>query len=164
MSASCTPSIKCVHKESSLFLYRRVHVGLSLMCVFRRRGRRRETFTLLRLLLCYFFFLSVSLGQVMVIVHILGWATKRKKRSHTCVCVWQAKINIMPYLNLPSLSKRSDDLHVRSTENFSKFTLRIRQWMVIPIYTHTHKTYIILNSFQQLFSSINLHELFPLVH
>ena len=38
------------------------------------------------------------------------------------------------HLNLPSLSERSDDLHVRSTENFSKFTLRMRQWMVMPIW------------------------------
>ena len=37
------------------------------------------------------------------------------------------------YLNFPSLSKRSDDLHVRSTENFSRFSLRMRQWIVIPI-------------------------------
>ena len=37
------------------------------------------------------------------------------------------------YLNRPSLSKRSDDLHVRSTENFSKFTFSMRQWMAMPI-------------------------------
>ena len=46
-------------------------------------------------------------------------------------------------LNLLSRSARSDDRHVRSTENFSRLTLKIRQWMVLPIYTHKHTSYMI---------------------
>ena len=42
-------------------------------------------------------------------------------------------ISMSAHLNLPSLSARSEDRHVRSTENFSRFTRRIRQWIVIPI-------------------------------
>ena len=37
------------------------------------------------------------------------------------------------HLNLPSLSARSEERQVRSTENLSRFTRRIRQWIVIPI-------------------------------
>ena len=36
-------------------------------------------------------------------------------------------------LNLSSVSLRSEEREVRSTENFSTFTVRIRAWMVIPI-------------------------------
>ena len=42
-------------------------------------------------------------------------------------------ISMSAHLNLPSLSARSEDRQVRSTENFSRFTRRIRQWIVIPI-------------------------------
>ena len=38
-----------------------------------------------------------------------------------------------PDLNLPSLSLRSEDRLVRSTENLSTLKLRIRACMVIPI-------------------------------
>ena len=42
-------------------------------------------------------------------------------------------ISMSAHLNLPSLSARSEERQVRSTENFSRFTRRIRQWIVIPI-------------------------------
>ena len=42
-------------------------------------------------------------------------------------------ISMSTHINLPSLSARSEDRQVRSTENFSRFTRRIRQWIVIPI-------------------------------
>ena len=41
-------------------------------------------------------------------------------------------------LNLLSRSARSDDRHVRATENFSKLTFKTRDWIVHPTYTHTH--------------------------
>ena len=39
-----------------------------------------------------------------------------------------------PHLNLPCLSARSDERQVRSTENLSRLTVRIRQCIVIPTY------------------------------
>ena len=43
------------------------------------------------------------------------------------------KMCMPAHLNLPSLSARSEERQVRSTENLSRFTRRIRQWIVIPI-------------------------------
>ena len=45
--------------------------------------RDRERFTLLRLLLCYFLFLSITLGQVVVIVHVFGRATTDTQHPST---------------------------------------------------------------------------------
>lgn len=41
---------------------------------------------------------------------------------------------VVTYINFLSLSTRSEERQVRSTENLSRFTFRIRQCTVIPTY------------------------------
>ena len=117
-------------------------------------GRRagEEDHTLLRLLLHSLFFLLLNFGQSCVIVSVprctgeegmerdkvrrMGEGKERDKglggsRDGWLKGGWVGVVVL--YLNFPSLSARSEDLQVRSTENLSRFTLKIRQWIVIPI-------------------------------
>ena len=94
----------------------------------------REHFYILLLLWCYI------LVEIEICMH------KFSQIPQSCLFVCTQKLAELDYaewmcvcvcvqwdLNLPSESLRSEERQVRSTENFSTFTVRTLAWIVIPI-------------------------------
>ena len=82
---------------------------------------------------------------ILIVTHTINLCMHVLYKKHMVYMVYMYTLEFSKCaadLNLPSVSLRSEERQVKSTENFSTFTFRIRAWMVIPICpTHTHATY-----------------------
>ena len=82
--------------------------------VFRRRGRRRDIYFVEASFVLFLLSFGHSRPGHGHSTH--PWVGYKKEEKITYV-YGRRNLILLTYLNLPSLSKRSDDLHVRSTEN-----------------------------------------------